>query len=103
MDKKDIETAKKMKNKMWLSSLKEFYEPEDVLRYYEEASEIKRLNPKQKILAAEDLFTDATIKAGNKLYKAKLISRAKTRLNFLLRIEIPELRQEIKRLKSKVL
>lgn len=93
----------RMKNKGWFPTLKEFYEPIDVIRYYNEVDIINQRNTEQiVILPPEKFFTTDVLKEGLKLLKTEKIKRLKERINYLKEKEIPELEAEINALSKQI-
>jgi hypothetical protein len=90
----------KMKNKGWHSHLKEYYQPEDVLRYYYEVREIKTSSGIE-IRPPEDFFTDDVLKKGLNLLNVEKIKEVKARINYLRQIELPKLEAEFSNLLKK--
>lgn len=95
MEVEDIEAAKRMKNRGWYGALKEFYEPEDVIRYYDEV-ENTLYSPGYVIQPPERFFTSDVLKEGWVLLKERDLSRLKGRLTYLKEVEIPKLEKEIR-------
>lgn len=93
----------RMKNKVWFPALKEFYEPEDVIRYYDEVGRINQRVPEQiTIHPPEKFFTTDVLKEGLKLLNTEKIKRLKERINYLKHKEIPELEDEINALSKQI-
>lgn len=93
----------RMKNKGWFPALKEFYQPEDVLRYYSEVDRINQRNTEQiVIMPPEKFFTEDVLKEGLKLLNADRIKQLKGRVNYLKEKEIPELEAEINALSKNI-
>lgn len=102
MEQIDIDAAKIMKNTMWLASFKDFYEPKDVLRYFDE---LKRLEPPRiskyesfDIHPPENFFTPDTLKKGLILLKERRIRNLQEELETLRNIKIPKIENELKKL-----
>ena len=104
METKDIEAAKRMKNTMWRPAFKEYYEPNDVLRYFEERGIQQRqsftFNQKVKFIEPEQFFKKEVLKKGLELLKSKKLSELKNELGYIKEIKIPELEKEILRLEQ---
>jgi len=102
MEQIDIDAAKVLKNRMWLASLKDFYEPKDVLRYFDE---LERLEPPRiskyesfDIHPPENFFTSETLKKGLILLKERRIRNLQEELETLRNIKIPKIENELKKL-----
>jgi len=102
MEQIDIDAAKVLKNRMWLASLKDFYEPEDVLRYFDEVDRIKpfRISKYESfdIHPPENFFTSETLKKGLVLVKERRIRHLQEELDTLRNIKIPKIENELKEL-----
>jgi hypothetical protein len=93
----------RMKNKGWFPALKEFYEPIDVIRYYNEVDRInKRVSEQIAIHPPEKFFTEDVLKDGLKLLNIEKIKRLKERINYLKYKEITELEDEINALSQQI-
>lgn len=101
METKDIESAKRMKNTMWTPAFKEYYEPNDVLRYFEERKTQQRksfaFNQKVKFIEPEQFFKKEVLEKGLALLKSKKLSELKNELGYIKEIKIPELEKQILR------
>ena len=93
----------RMKNKGWFPILKEFYEPIDVIRYYNEVDTVNQLGTERiAIHPPEKFFTTDVLKEGLKLLKTEKIKRLKERINYLKEKEIPELEADINALSKQI-
>ncbi len=75
MEEIDIETAKRLKNRMWTPGLKEFYEPEDVIRYFDEVDRLN-INRLSGVIPPQKFFTEEVLKEGLALLRIRNIKRA---------------------------
>ena len=75
MEERDIEAAKRLKNRMWTPALKDFYESTDVVRYFKEVNIQKDFNRKfkidAKIIPPESFFTEKILKKRINIIKNK--------------------------------
>lgn len=108
MDTKEIEAAKRMKNTVWSPGLKEYYEPEDVLRYYseraiqlEQSHHSRRYNcdPIQ-VFGPETFFTKQVLKEGLRLQKEKVIDTLKNDIAYLEEVKLPDLKKRLEKILS---
>lgn len=101
MDNKDIESAKRLKNTMWTPSLKDFYEPEDVVRYYDEISRLDRFprgyGQELQITPPDKFFTEEVYEKGMELRKERYIKELRSDIAYLEEVKIPNLKEELKR------
>lgn len=102
MDKKDIEVAKRLKNTMWTPALKDFYEPEDVVRYYDEISRLdripKRYGQEANVMPPNKFFTEDVYTKGMELRKNRYIQQLRNDIGYLEKVKIPKLKEELKRM-----
>lgn len=93
----------RMKNKGWFPALKEFYEPIDVIRYYNEVGMVNQIGTERiAIHPPEKFFTEDVLKEGLKLLNTDRIKQLKGRINYLKQKEIPELEAEIDALSKQI-
>lgn len=93
----------RMKNKGWFPALKEFYEPIDVIRYYNEVDRVNQLGTERiAIHPPEKFFTTDVFKDGLKLLNSDRIKQLKARINYLKEEEIPKLEAEINALSKQI-
>lgn len=102
MEQIDIDAAKVLKNRMWLASLRDFYEPEDVLRYFDEVDrlELPRISKYESfgIYPPENFFTAEILEKGLVLVKERRIQYLQEELDTLRNIKIPKIENELKEL-----
>lgn len=86
---------------MWTPAFKEYYEPNDVLRYFEERGIQQRhsfaFNQKVEFIEPEQFFKEEVLKKGLELLKSKKLSELKNELGYIKEIKIPKLEKEILR------
>lgn len=96
---KEEEIRRKMVKTGWFKTLKEYYESEDVIRYYKEVEEIMNTTDyKQnllKIAPVENFFTEEVLKQGLELLKQRDLDTLKKELEYLKQVKIPQLEKLI--------
>jgi len=102
MRKEDREAGMCMKKTSWMVALKEFYEPEDVGRYFDEVSKVKNFRGDMRIIPPEDFFTKEVLKKGMALYRAGQIDKLQSEVDYLRVIKIPELLEQIKTIEDEM-
>lgn len=75
MEEIDIEAAKILKNRMWTPGLKEFYEPTDVIRYFDECDRLYNRHFPTAFVPPLKFFTEEVLKEGLRLLRERNIER----------------------------
>lgn len=100
-EEKELLAKIRMKDKGWYPSLKDFYEPKDVVRYYNETDRINSFNKKEtSILPPDKFFTEKVFQEGLKLLNLEKIKNLKEKINYLKKEEI-QLQKELDSLINK--
>jgi len=106
MGKKDIEIAKRLKNSVWSIDFKEYYEPNDVVRYFEERRRYKiqtaacLFKSELTFIEPEEFFKKEVLIQGLAMIKSKQLSKLKNEIHYINAIKIPDLEREILRLEK---